>query len=107
MLFVVNAGHFYLFACGVFSMMLLLSVEFFIIFSKSSIRNTIMQSVKQFVSRSGSTFCLQSLTAYTNKERVKPGRLSETQWCINILFAYCKGGNFNIHIWAWFGYFIC
>ena len=23
------------------------------------------------------------------------------------LFAYCKGGNFNIHIWAWFGYFIC
>ena len=26
---------------------------------------------------------------------------------INRLFAYCKGGNFNIHIWAWFGYFIC
>ena len=26
---------------------------------------------------------------------------------INILFAYCKGGNFNTHIWAWFGYFIC
>ena len=26
--------------------------------------------------------------------------------CINRLFAYCKGGNFNIHIWAWFGYFI-
>ena len=24
---------------------------------------------------------------------------------INRLFAYCKGGNFNIHIWAWFGYF--
>ena len=23
------------------------------------------------------------------------------------LFALCKGGNFNIHIWAWFGYFIC
>ena len=22
-------------------------------------------------------------------------------------FAYCKGGNFIIHIWAWFGYFIC
>ena len=20
---------------------------------------------------------------------------------------YCKGGNFDIHIWAWFGYFIC
>ena len=20
---------------------------------------------------------------------------------------HCKGGNFNIHIWAWFGYFIC
>ena len=26
--------------------------------------------------------------------------------CINRLFAYCKGGNFNIYIWAWFGYFI-
>ena len=26
---------------------------------------------------------------------------------ITWLFAYCKGGNFNIHIWAWFGYFIC
>ena len=23
------------------------------------------------------------------------------------LFAFCKGGNFQIHIWAWFGYFIC
>ena len=23
------------------------------------------------------------------------------------LFAYCKVSNFNIHIWAWFGYFIC
>ena len=27
--------------------------------------------------------------------------------CINRLFAYCKGGTFNIHIWAWFSYFIC
>ena len=26
---------------------------------------------------------------------------------INRLFTYCKDGNFNIHIWAWFGYFIC
>ena len=26
---------------------------------------------------------------------------------INRLFAYCKGGNFNIHIWAWFGFLIC
>ena len=26
---------------------------------------------------------------------------------INRLFAYCKGGNFNIRIWAWFDYFIC
>ena len=23
------------------------------------------------------------------------------------LFALCKSGNFNIHIWAWFGCFIC
>ena len=22
-------------------------------------------------------------------------------------FGYCKGGNFNFHIWAWFGYFNC
>ena len=22
---------------------------------------------------------------------------------INIILTYCKGGNFNIHIWAWFG----
>ena len=26
---------------------------------------------------------------------------------INRLFAYCKGGNFNIHIWAWIGYYFC
>ena len=26
---------------------------------------------------------------------------------ILIDFAYCKGGNFNIHIWARFSYFIC
>ena len=26
---------------------------------------------------------------------------------ITWLFPYCKGGNFNIHIWVWFGYFIC
>ena len=25
--------------------------------------------------------------------------------CIEI--SQCKGDNFNIHIWAWFGYFIC
>ena len=24
-----------------------------------------------------------------------------------LFFAFCKGGNFNIHIWVWFGYFIC
>ena len=23
------------------------------------------------------------------------------------LLGHCKGGYFNIHIWAWFGYFIC
>ena len=23
--------------------------------------------------------------------------------CIMELFGFCKGGNFNIHIWAWFG----
>ena len=23
------------------------------------------------------------------------------------LLGHCKGSNFNIHIWAWLGYFIC
>ena len=27
--------------------------------------------------------------------------------CIMEFFGVCKGGNLNIHIWAWFGYFIC
>ena len=28
--------------------------------------------------------------------------------CIIELLAHCKGGSFNnIHIWAWFGYFVC
>ena len=39
------------------------------------------------------------------------GRDTGTQTGKNIriieLFVLCKGGNFNIHIWAWFGYFIC
>ena len=26
--------------------------------------------------------------------------------CINLLFAYCKGGNFNIHIWPWLFYLL-
>ena len=26
---------------------------------------------------------------------------------VTFLVAYCKGGNFNIHIWEWFGHFIC
>ena len=30
-----------------------------------------------------------------------------TQVNINILFAFCKGRNINIHTWAWFDYFIC
>ena len=31
------------------------------------------------------------------------------QGCGNIieLSALCRGGNFNIHIWAWFGCFVC
>ena len=31
----------------------------------------------------------------------------ETNMCIMELFGYCKGGYFNIHIWAWFRAFIC
>ena len=23
------------------------------------------------------------------------------------LLGHCKGGNFNIHFWTWFGYFFC
>ena len=26
---------------------------------------------------------------------------------INRTFAFCKGGNFNVHTWAWFGYLTC
>ena len=33
--------------------------------------------------------------------------LFSSQFDINRLFAYCNGGNFNFHIWARFGYFIC
>ena len=31
--------------------------------------------------------------------------LSRKMGCINRLFSCCKGGNFNIHIRAWFGNF--
>ena len=34
-------------------------------------------------------------------------QLSSLDTGIDRLFTNCKGGNFNIHIWAWFGYFIC
>ena len=27
--------------------------------------------------------------------------------CMMELFGLCKGGYLKIHIWAWFGYFIC
>ena len=27
--------------------------------------------------------------------------------CIIELLGHCKGGKFSIHIWTWFGYFIC
>ena len=30
------------------------------------------------------------------------GKRDKGEYSINRLFAYCKGGNFNIHIWAWF-----
>ena len=32
---------------------------------------------------------------------------STPEFGIHRLFAYCKGNNSNIHIWALFGYFIC
>ena len=35
------------------------------------------------------------------------GKRDKDEYSINRLFAYCEGGNFNIHIWAWFGNFIC
>ena len=32
---------------------------------------------------------------------------SVLQQCIIELLGHCKGGNFNNHIWAWFGCFMC
>ena len=46
---------------------------------------------------------LLELSFGTTQKKISAGR---ELICINRLFAYCKGGNFNIHIWAWFGYFI-
>ena len=31
------------------------------------------------------------------------GCLFQFTYCVTWLFAYCKGGNFNIHIWVWTG----
>ena len=42
---------------------------------------------------------------YINQDLATLYRDTDTD--INRLFAYCKGDNFKIHIWAWFGYFIC
>ena len=46
--------------------------------------------------------CIQILSSL---DRYSPYSLDPLR--ITWLFAHCKGGNFNIHIWAWFGYFIC
>ena len=65
-----------------------------------------------------STCCrLPSLTAHKTSRILNhfvakpvsslPPSLSSDKQGINRLFAYCKGGNFNIYIRAWFGYFIC
>ena len=44
-------------------------------------------------------YCMRVCSVYMKHVLRKSG-------CITRLFAYCKGGNFNIHIWALFGYFI-
>ena len=52
-------------------------------------------------------FSSQSWTELSKTADIDLINLSYTDTIINRLFAYCKGGNFNIHIWAWLGYFIC
>ena len=49
-----------------------------------------------------STYLSRSLANTMNTKKNMSG-----DSCIMELFGFYKGGNFNIHIWAWFGYFIC
>ena len=42
----------------------------------------------------------------------KTRAFSAVRYCCQIesiieLLGHCKGGNFTIHIWTWFSYFIC
>ena len=57
--------------------------------------------------------CQRHYTKYGCKWSLRPRCLclapvDMSAWVISIikLLGHCKGGNFNIHIWAWFGYFI-
>ena len=58
--------------------------------------------VCQFLSASWLSVSCLSVSCRTTCQAALTKSLS-----INRLFPYCKGGNFNIHIWAWFGYFFC
>ena len=49
---------------------------------------------------------VESSTERSKNEETKDFQVNNDESGINRLFAYCKGGSFNIHIWAWFGYFI-
>ena len=50
----------------------------------------------------GKTYWLDIIGSYTFKSMH-----ASVVYSVNRLLAYCKGGNFNIHIWAWVDYFIC
>ena len=42
-----------------------------------------------------------------NKQHNWGGATQNGKVSIIELYALCKGGNINFHIWAWFSYFIC
>ena len=54
----------------------------------------------------GSNFACKIWSGANNKILKVTLLVSRKGGGINRLFAYCKGGNFNIHIWALFGSFI-
>ena len=58
-----------------------------------------------FLYFSSKTYVVGTITSTSSTASV--AKRSILASLINRLFAYCKGGNFNIHIWAWLGYFIC
>ena len=44
---------------------------------------------------------------FSKKGEPTQGSFHKSIKCIIELMGHCKGSYFNIHIWAWYGYFIC